>query len=254
MADTNTPYQHGDVAATWDKVSAAYDEAAYWQFPENRANLATILRHLGEASGKRIIEVGSGSGLTSVALAQQGAHCALLDISPVALATAAEGFKRAGLPPPEQFLADALHNDVPGNVYDLVWNGGVIEHFVDEGKVLLIHEMVRLCKPGGLVLILVPNRLAWQFQLRQSWQKMRGTWKYGFEDDMSPGRILRMAVKAGYTGAEAYAFNPIAAWRWIPKTSKILRWLKVDTVEHHSRRSATGMITVLAIRKEGGRS
>lgn len=254
MADTNTPFQKGDVAAIWDKVSAAYSEEAYWQFPENRANLETIVKHLGDPAGKRIIEVGSGSGLTSVALGQRGALCALLDISSVALAAATEGFTRAGLGEPERFLADALKNDVPGGVYDLVWNGGVIEHFIDDGKVLLIHEMVRLCRPGGLVLILVPNRLAWQFQLRQFWQKMRGTWKYGFEDDMSPRRIRTMAVKAGYPQAEAYAFNPIAPWRWIPKTTRILRWLGVDTLEHHMRRSATGNVTVLAIRKDSGRS
>jgi ubiquinone/menaquinone biosynthesis C-methylase UbiE len=254
MADTNTPYQREDLASTWDKVSAEYNEAEYWKMPENHANLQTIVDHLGDPAGKRIIEVGCGSGLTSLALAQRGAHCALLDISPVALATAAEGFARAGLPAPEQYLQDALHNTLPADSFDLVWNGGVIEHFVDEGKALLMREMVRLCKPGGLVLVLVPNRLAWQLQLRQWLQKKRGTWKYGFEDDMSPRRIRRMAVRNGYGECETYAFNPIATWRWLPRTSKILRWLGVDTLEHHMRRSPTGLITVLAIRKEGPRS
>lgn len=253
MAEMKTPYQFGDVAETWDKVSTAYDEVTYWKMPENHANVETIIRHLGDPTAKRCIEVGCGSGLTSLALAKRGARCALLDISPVALATAVNAFERAGLPAPEQFLKNALENDIPAGGFDLVWNGGVIEHFTDEGKEKLMVEMVRLCAPGGLVLILVPNRLAWQLQLRQSWQKFRGTWQYGFEDDMSPGRIRRMALKNGFTQCETYAFNPIATWRWLPRTSKILRWLGVDTLEHHMRRSPTGLITVLAIRNEGPR-
>jgi len=66
---------------------------------------------------------------------------------------------------------------------------------------------------------------------------------------MSPRRIRTMAEQNGYAHCEAYAFNPVAAWRWIPRTSKVLRWLGWETLERHMRRSATGMVTVLAIRK-----
>ncbi len=249
MSEQSNKYQKDNLVTVWDSVSEEYDEASYWQLPENLANLETLVQHMGNPAGKRVLEVGCGSGLTTLALAQRGALCSLLDFSPVALDHAAVAFRRAGLPAPEQFLQDALHNSLPSDTFDLVWNGGVIEHFYDEGKILLIQEMVRLCAPQGVVVILVPNRLAWQLQIRQAWQKMRGTWKYGFEDDMSPGRLLRMAKRLGHHDAIAYAFNPVAAWRWIPRTTKILRWIGVDTLKHHMRRSATGLISVLVIRK-----
>ena len=131
----------------------------------------------------------------------------------------------------------------------MVWNGGVIEHFLDDGKALLIREMARICAPGGVVVILVPNRLCWQFQLRQAWQKMRKTWKYGFEDDMSPGRLLRMARRLRLADVEAYAFNPVAGWHFIPYARRILAWLRPETLERHKRRAITGMLSVLVITK-----
>jgi SAM-dependent methyltransferase len=249
MAKQPNEYQKKDLVSTWDAVSAAYDETAYWQLPENHANLETILRHFGDPAGKRVIEIGCGSGFTTLALARRGARCALLDISSVALETSTAAFVKAGLAEPERYLQDALNSNLPSDTFDLVWNGGVIEHFADEGKKKLMKEMVRICAPGGQVLILVPNRLAWQFQLRQALQKLRGTWIYGFEDDMSPGRLLRMAHAVGLDNSEAYAFNPIAAWRWLPRTTKILRGLGVDTLEHHMRRSLTGMVSILVIKK-----
>lgn len=242
-------HQQADLVSTWNAVSSSYDETAYWDMPENSANLAVLLSHIGDPAGKLVIEVGCGSGFTTVALARRGAHCALLDISPVALETASAAFTRAGVPTPEQYAEDALHSSVPANRFDLVWNGGVIEHFVDDGKALLMQEMVRMCKPGGKAVILVPNRLCWQFQLRQAWQKMRGTWKYGFEDDMSPGRLMRMARRLGFPSAKAYAFNPVAGWHWIPRTGPVLRRLGLETVVHHQRRSATGLVSVLVISK-----
>ena len=250
MTDQHNAFQRKDLVSTWDSVSTEYDESTYWQLPENHANLQILLQHLGDPAGKRVIEIGCGSGFTTLALARLGARCALLDVSPVALATAVAGFSRAGLPPPEQYLQDALHNTLPSERFDLVWNGGVIEHFFDDGKALLIQEMVRLCAPGGVVIIMVPNRLAWQLQLRQAWQKFRGTWKYGFEDDMSPNRLRRMAHRLGFARCETYAFNPVATWRWLPRTTKILRWLGWETLERHMRRTPFGLISVLAIRKE----
>ena len=249
MPEQPNAYQKKDIVSTWDVVSAGYDETAYWQLPENHANLETILHHFGNPEGKRVIEIGCGSGFTTLALARRGARCALLDISSLALETSTAGFVRAGLPEPERYLQDALNSTLPSDTFDLVWNGGVIEHFADEGKKKLMQEMVRICAPGGHILILVPNRLAVQFQVRQAWQKLRGTWIYGFEDDMSPGRLLRMARQLGFDTSEAYAFNPVAAWRWIPRTTTILRWLRVDTLEHHLRRSRTGMVSILIIKK-----
>jgi SAM-dependent methyltransferase len=245
-------HQRDNIAEIWNSVSQAYDPGEYWRLPENLANLEVLLSHIGPPGGKRILEMGCGSGYTSLALAERGALCTLLDLSPEALSVAAESFTRAGLPAPELVNEDALHTSLPTGTFDVVWNGGVIEHFYDSGKNLLIQEMVRLTKPGGVVIILVPNRLCWYFQIVQAWKKLYGTWKYGFEDDMSPGRLARMCRRQGHPPEATYAFNPVLGWRWIPFIGARLARLFGDRrLERHLRRARTGFVTVAVIRKGG---
>jgi ubiquinone/menaquinone biosynthesis C-methylase UbiE len=243
-------YQKDEIASLWDKVSLNYDARQYWNGLENRANYEELLLHIGDPAGKRIIEVGSGSGFTSLALAQQGAHIALLDLSSEALKVAEAAFVQAGLPPPELFNQDALKSAVPSDSFDVVWNGGVIEHFFDPGKEILIKEMLRMAKPGGKVIIIVPSGACWEFQLVQAWLKLRKTWIYGFEDDMSPRRLRRMCERLGIANSTVYAFNTVLGWRWLPKIGRHLtRWLGMETMEHHRRRSWMGFITILVIEK-----
>jgi len=45
----------------------------------------------------------------------------------------------------------------PSESFDYVWNGGVIEHFNDKEKILMIRKMWNLVKPGGKLLISFPN-------------------------------------------------------------------------------------------------
>lgn len=244
-------YQRDEIASLWDKVSLSYDAQQYWSMPENWANLDVLVSHIGDPAGKRIIEVGCGSGYTSLALARKGARIALLDLSPQALKVAADGFAKAGLPAPELYNQDALKNTLPSDTFDATWNGGVIEHFYDPGKELLIKEMLRITRPGGKVIVLVPNRACWEFQIVQAWLKLRGTWTYGFEDDMSQWRLKRMCERLGIRNCTTYAFNPVLGWRWIPKVGhRLTRLLGMETLERHKQKSWMGFIAVLVIEKE----
>jgi ubiquinone/menaquinone biosynthesis C-methylase UbiE len=243
-------YQKGDTVSIWDNVGKSYDRDKYWKGLENIANLKELLFHIGDPSGKRIIEVGSGSSFTSIALAERGANVAILDISLVSLRCAVAQFEACGMPPPEHYEADALESGLPSDTYDCVWNGGVIEHFFDEGKKRLIKEMLRIAKPGGKVVITVPNAWCWQFQVMQAWQKLRGTWAFGFEDDMSPRRLAAMCEEIGVTPAETYAFNTILGWRWVPVIKKIVKYCRLETLERHCRRSWMGWVSVLVIHKK----
>lgn len=244
-------HQKDEIASVWDKVSLNYNIGDYWKSPENRANLEVLLLHIGNPESKRIIEVGCGSGLTSLALAQQGAKCALLDLSPEALRIAAAEFTKVGLPVPELFNQDALKNTLPSDAFDVSWNGGVIEHFYDSGKELLVQEMLRITKPGGSVIVLVPNAACWHFQIVQAWMKLRGTWVYGFEDDMSPWRLRRMCRRLGIANFTTYAYNTALAWRWIPRVGcRMARLMGWEDLKYHRRRSWMGFVSVLVIVKE----
>jgi ubiquinone/menaquinone biosynthesis C-methylase UbiE len=245
-----TPYQPRDMAAIWSGVARNYDFDKYWEGPENRANLHHLLTHIGDPRGKRIIEVGAGSGYLSLILARQGGRCALLDISQEALQKAVDQFRTFSLEAPEIYLADALQNDLPDDCFDVAWNSGVLEHFYDEGKKKLITEMLRITKPGGKVIIMVPNADCWQFQLVQRWQKFTGKWEYGFEDDLSPARLRSLCSEHDASQINAYAFNPILGWRWVPVIKKLVRLLGFDRELLHIRTSGTGFVSVLVAIKE----
>jgi SAM-dependent methyltransferase len=139
---------------------------------------------------------------------------------------------------------------VASDSFDVVWNIGVIEHFYDSGKKLLITEMLRLAKPGGKIIILVPNFWCWQFQLVQAWQKYRGTWPYGFEDEMNPTRLARLCAGMGLSNQiEAlYAYDPIEGWYRFPKISRIVSFV-FDNLENHLKLSRMGFMSVLVLRK-----
>jgi ubiquinone/menaquinone biosynthesis C-methylase UbiE len=242
-------HQSQDIIPVWDAVARSYEQKSYWANPANKANLQILLSHIGDPKGKRIIEVGCGSGFSTAALAESGAECVLLDISSEALKAARLAFNTAGLMEPFCYNEDALNSTVPSGAFDIVWNGGVIEHFDDSGKVKLVKEMLRMARPGGTVIIMVPNAWCWQFQLIQLWQKWRGRWAYGFEDDMSPRRLRMMCERIGLSDTLTYAFNPIFGWRWVPILRRALEPLKLNTVEWHCRRSWMGFVSVLVIKQ-----
>ena len=245
-------YQISDVESIWDSIaySKDYVRENYWSRLENQAVFQALLSHIGEPEGKQIIEVGSGSGLLSVALAKLGATCTLLDISALSLKNAVANFVNAGLPQPMYYHEDALSSSVPSEMFDVVWNAGVLEHFFDDGKERLILEMLRMAKPGGMVIILVPNAWCWQLQISKALMKVLKMWKVGFQDNMSPRRLKRVCAHIQVTNTTAYAFDVVHGWHWIPFGKRITKLTHLETVELHRKRSWMGATSVLTIQKK----
>ena len=242
------------MGSIWDSIaySKDYVKENYWSRLENQAVFRVLLSHIGEPQGKNIIEVGSGSGLLSVALAKLGATCTLLDLSALSLRYAVANFVDADLLQPTYYNEDALSSSVPSEMFDVVWNAGVLEHFFDDGKERLILEMLRMAKPGGSVIIMVPNAWCWQLQISQAMMKALKKWKVGFQDNMSPKRLKRISAHIGVTNTAAYAFDIVHGWHWIPFGKSITKLTHLETLELHCKRSWVGATSVLAIQKQDG--
>ena len=80
--------------------------------------------------GKRVLEVGAGSGRDSVALAEAGATAILLDYSMASLEVAGGVAERAGHPV-HRVRADALRMPFRDGSIDVVFHQGLLEHFRD---------------------------------------------------------------------------------------------------------------------------
>tara|TARA_Y100000310_G_scaffold344288_1_gene456225 strand:- start:912 stop:1994 length:1083 start_codon:yes stop_codon:yes gene_type:complete len=115
----------------------------------------------GEANdnfaGKRIAELGGGSGLGLMLLAQKGAFVTNIDTSKMALEFSRYLSEHHEIQDKlDRRNSDFYDTGLSDNEFDVVYNHGVFEHReVDAHK--LLHEMTRITKPGGYVVIAVPN-------------------------------------------------------------------------------------------------
>jgi ubiquinone/menaquinone biosynthesis C-methylase UbiE len=110
--------------------------------PENRY----ILQHLGDVSGKKLLDLGCGAGENSVYFAKKGAICIASDYSQgmveVALNLAAQNHVQI-----EGAIVNAMAIDFPDNSFDIVYAANLLHH-LPEPKTC-IQEMHRILKPGG---------------------------------------------------------------------------------------------------------
>jgi SAM-dependent methyltransferase len=128
---------------------AGVEERSFWFRARNRLIVSTFARHFPDASS--FLEVGCGSGIVLAAL-----RAARPQLRLVGVELYAEGLEiaRRRLPGAEIVERDARELGYRDE-FDVVGAFDVIEH-VDE-DVQVLREMARAVRPGGGVLVLVPQ-------------------------------------------------------------------------------------------------
>jgi SAM-dependent methyltransferase len=147
----------------WDLSSAEYDRKigdfiahgwgwGVWRISEDE------LQVLGEVEGRDALELGCGAAEWSRALARRGARPVGLDNSPVRLERAREENEAAGLDFP---LLNASAEAVPleDASFDIVFCDWGATNFAD--PYLVVPEVARLLRPGGLSAFSGATPLAW---------------------------------------------------------------------------------------------
>jgi len=109
---------------------------------------------LGDPAGKRILEVGAGTGRDAVALAEAGADVLTLDYVHGSLGLTLRAADAAGVTV-DPVCGDALGSPFADGTFDVVFHQGLLEHFRDRGP--LLRDNIRILKPGGHVIIDVPQ-------------------------------------------------------------------------------------------------
>lgn len=224
---------------TWDDLGGAEVKLGGLDYDVQVEKLHQELRPY---KGKKVIEVGCGSGYFSLQMARERAEVTLFDISPQALKISGKLFKKNKITP-KLVLGDALSSLVKSNTYDIVWNGGVIEHFYDKGKVKLLSEMKRIVKPGGIVLVSCPNKWDWPFSIAKIRSERAGTWAFGYEDLISPVKIRQLFISSGMKNPKVYSFDPIVGWWFLPHTRRLLKLLGLEKHFFHSLKIPFGHVT-----------
>lgn len=221
----------GELEKIWDQEADKYDPDTE-NNPDYLAHFDIVAEALKPGPGKKILDVGSGTAITSGHLASRGAKMYLVDISQKALNFGRKYFARKKLTG-KFFRQDVFNMKLPEKSFDGVWNGGVIEHFKDKEKVEMIKTMWNMVKPGGVLLITCPNARDWPFMLAKNILIRRKKWSFGWEDDLTRSRLVDLAIRAGIFRFEVFAYNPIVGWWFFPYGREITQKLGLNTVKLH---------------------
>jgi cyclopropane fatty-acyl-phospholipid synthase-like methyltransferase len=131
------------------------------------------------APGEKVLEIGSGTGEISLALALAGRVITVLDISAESLAFTQQCAEVVGVQV-ETIQADAMQPfSIADNTFDCTWSSGLLEHFTVAERHLMLAEQSRITR--GRVLSLVPNAACLAYRIGKEMQEAEGTWLYGVE-------------------------------------------------------------------------
>jgi ubiquinone/menaquinone biosynthesis C-methylase UbiE len=137
--------------------------------------------------GRRVLEIGSGTGRISRVIAEGGARLTIVDVGPKLVTEVAERLGCDGV------TGDALCLPFAGDSFDLIVSSECIEHTLDPR--LAIREMCRVCSPGGAVCLTTPNKL-WYLAMRVS-QRMGLRDYAGIENWLYPGQAASVMRSEG---------------------------------------------------------
>jgi SAM-dependent methyltransferase len=119
-----------------------------WRYGQDRR--LEMVRRFVELEGARVLDVGCGIGTYVRRFRQYTDDVHGIEVEPERVAEAS-----AELPNIVCAVGEAL--PYPDDHFDLVFSNEVIEHVQDDRQTA--REMVRVTKPGGLVVLFAPNRL-----------------------------------------------------------------------------------------------
>ena len=222
-------------------------EAFYEQKAElyRGAENEVVLRHVLAClpAGGRVLDVGCGSGALLGRLAGRAGYRAGVELSASAARAAAEVA--------DEVLNRPITDDLPlePGSFDVVVCADVLEHVLDPAAVL--STAARLCRPGGAVVVSVPNVAFWQARLRL----LLGVWRYeptGLFDSghvrfLTRETLLAMVAESGLVAGRVEAGRlPDLAPHVLAGLPRPLRWVAGRTWDGAGNRLAQSRPTLFA--------
>ena len=229
-----------DVGSTFPDLHGARSTAQYledeqWLFQT----------HLAPLEGLRILKTDLWDEAKNTRIlgwaAAAGSRAFGVDISPGIVRDARRNFEERSLTL-HGVLSDVRALPFPSGSFDAVYSMGTVEHFADTDGA--VREIFRVVRPGGRVVIGVPNR--WDPFLRPLLVVLLyrlGLYGYGFEKSYSRRTFRRMLTRAGFevTAETGILFIPgwlrmldLACYTWARPLSR-LTGLAVAPFHHLSR-------------------
>ena len=129
----------------------------YWRAVE----FAYVWRQLRQPAGARILDIGSPKDLAAMLARQRGYEVVATDILPAAVLlsrryASAQGLEGQGPGRVCSEVQDARALPYADNSFDAAYSVSVLEHIPDNGDSAAMRELLRVVRPGGVVVITTP--------------------------------------------------------------------------------------------------
>jgi len=195
----------------WKSIEDAHFDGETYRWSFYRSLLGDY-----DFRGKKVLEIGCGTGINSVFMAMAGADVTFLDSSREALRIVRKALDRFSLDG-ELVCENAFRHEFR-NEFDLVHSEGVIEHFRGEYRQRIVDTHTSAARNGGKVLIMVPNLKCPPYRIGKFIAEKTGAWIYGNEYPYSKNELAGRMKRSGLElekmqGAELF-FSP--GWLFSP--------------------------------------
>lgn len=187
-----------------------------WQIFSQKIHLKTnegVIKEIlkitnGNFKGKKILEVGAGSGSDVIDLTKRGAQCFALDFSKESINICQRLAKQEGVNI-KTILADCRRIPIESDYFDFVFSVGLVEHFKD--PVPILQEQLRVLKKGGFLIVDVPQKYNLYTIVKHLRMKF-GKHPFGWETQYSVWDLKKFSgnlgiKQIGFYGRESAFFN-----------------------------------------------
>ncbi len=166
----------------------------------NDGRIVTELGKVTSLAGKRVLEVGAGSGRDALDCLAAGGQVITLDYTLESLRIVRQLAERRGQRI-DLVCADANHLPFRDQSLEVVFHQGLMEHFRDPAA--LLREQHRVLRRGGHLLVDVPQRYHF-YTIGKHLLIVLGRWFAGWETEYSIGELERLVGAQGFTLRHAY--------------------------------------------------
>lgn len=170
-----------------------------WRSPVSRE----VVRAVSPRPGESVVDVGAGMGPATVPAAKTGAS--VLAVDPTGFMRRILAVRRLGQRGRSAIrVADGSAESIPADDHsvDAVWTVNTMHHWTDLDAA--IHELARVLRPGGRVLLVDEDFAAPTHPAFARMQKRRAHRDHHFAD-VDPAAVATKLIEAGFVSAEGSA-------------------------------------------------
>lgn len=134
----------------------------------DRVTVIPWLDEIRPLQGLRVLDIGCGTGSSTLAMAEQGAKVTAIDIDEGAFQVAKDRCRVHGVPAKLELMNAATIGAFGTDAFDLVIFSGSLEHMTNSERLASLRGAWEILPPGGLLSVVdAPNRL-WYFDAHTS--------------------------------------------------------------------------------------